>query len=301
MKRPNLKDPNDWLYALCSAIAAVFILATSAIALVYLIVMAPSEAHVLGEGEDPVGYEMPIICGIVFTVCLILVVKDLIKRMRGCPREEMCGRYMGTWMSRTATLFSLMIFTTIVVIGPIYLLGSEITEDFIGKMTTYENIASMMIAGPEEEFIFRVLLIGLPMIVICALTHRFRFRDVIGGFGTSRAALVLILISAVLFGLAHIDGWSVMKFYDTFVSGLLLGYVYVQYGVHVTIVAHSALDMISSMDLLFGEFGLLPLYFTVGLGAVLMVRSLFKIREYIPKNNLHEPFDGSLLEMWERR
>ena len=36
------------------------------------------------------------------------------------------------------------------------------------------------------------------------------------------------------------------------------------------------------------------------LGIVLTVRSLLKIRTYIPENMLHEPFEGSLIEMWEK-
>jgi len=35
-------------------------------------------------------------------------------------------------------------------------------------------------------------------------------------------------------------------------------------------------------------------------GAVLTVRSIFKFRDYIPEKTIHDRFEGSVLEMWER-
>jgi hypothetical protein len=139
------------------------------------------------------------------------------------------------------------------------------------------------------------------MVIICAFMKRADAKDVLGGFGMSRIAAVLLFISAVLFGLAHLDGWSIMKFPDTFISGLLFGYVYIEYGLHVTIVAHSAFDMLSSMEIIMGEIPATVLMaLVIAAGAVLTVRSVFKFRDYIPEKRIHDRFEGSLLEMWER-
>lgn len=301
MNRPDLKDPNDWLYAACSMIIAAIILLTSVIALGYLIVMAPSHAHELNEGEDAEGYGPTIICTIIFVVCLALIIRDLVRRMRGCPRGEMAQRYMGTSMGHASVLFGLMMIMTLIAIGAVYLFGQEVTEDFIDKMTDYQNIASMMEAGPTEEILFRLGLIGIPMLIICAFMHRARLKDIMGGFGMSKIALIPLLISAILFGLAHIEGWSIMKFPDTFISGLIFGYVYIEHGLHVTIVAHSAFDILSSLSIIFGETACNVLMVAVMvLGVVLLVRSVIGYRRYIPENKIHEPFDGTLLEMWER-
>ena len=301
MERPNLRDPDDWLYAVCSMTIAVIILAASFIGLIYLIVLAPSEAHVLNEGEDADGYGQTIICGIAFVASLALVISDLVRKMRGCPRGEVSERFMGTSMGHTSVLFGVMMVTTLVSIGLVYLFGEEVTQSFIDEMSDYENIASMMSAGPIEEFVFRFLLIGVPMVIICAFMKRASAKDVLGGFGMSRIAAVLLFISAVLFGLAHLDGWSIMKFPDTFISGLLLGYVYIEYGLHVTIVAHSAFDMLSSMEIIMGEIPATVLMaLVIAAGAVLTVRSVFRFRDYIPEKKIHDRFEGSLLEMWER-
>ena len=98
----------------------------------------------------------------------------------------------------------------------------------------------------------------------------------------------------------HLDGWSLMKFPDTFISGMLFGYVYIQYGIHASIVMHSAFDLLATYDMFYDGMGTHPMIVLSVLGAILLVRSLLKFREYIPENNLHEPFDGGLLEMWER-
>lgn len=301
MNRPNLRDPNDWLYAVCAAIIAVIILTASFVGLIYLIALAPSEGHVLDDRDNTEGSVFTIICGIIFAACLALVIRDLVRHMRGCPSEELSERFMSTSMGHSSVLFGVMMVTTLISIGMVYLFGEEVTQTFIDEMTDYENIASMMCAGPIEEFVFRFLVIGVPMVIICAFMHRARAKDLLGGFGMSWTAFILLFISAFLFGLAHIDGWSIMKFPDTFVSGLLFGYVYIQYGLHVTIVAHSAFDILSSLELIFGEvFGTVLMAVVIAAGAVLLIRSLIKWREYIPKERIHEPFDGSVPEMWER-
>ena len=300
MKAPNLRDPDDMLYVVCSAITAALILITSVVGVAYLLINAPSEAHVLDEGEDAVGSGLTVFCGIVFVICLALVIRDYIRLMRGCPPEERRHRYMRSAVGQSGTLFAVTAFFTIVVVGISYLIQAEISEDFIDKMSDYENIASMLIAGPMEEILCRMLLIGLPVAVVCAVKGRWSAKDIMGGFGMSKVAAVFLFISAMVFGLMHLEGWSFMKFPDTFITGILFGYVFIERGLHVTIFVHSAFDMMSSMEIIFGEVGELPMLVCMALGAVLLVRSVFKAKSYIPENNLHERFEGGLLDMWDR-
>ena len=116
----------------------------------------------------------------------------------------------------------------------------------------------------------------------------------------SRTALFFLVVFSLVFGLMHLDGWTVMKVPQTFASGMMFGYVFIQYGAHASIVMHSTFDMMASFDYLMAGTGTVPLMFLTVVGLVLLVRSLFKIRSYIPDNNLHEPFEGNLIEMWER-
>ena len=58
----------------------------------------------------------------------------------------------------------------------------------------------------------------------------------------SRAALVLIVISSVIFGFGHLSGWGLWKVIPTLISGLAMGYLYVRFGVHASIVFHFIVD-----------------------------------------------------------
>ncbi len=299
--RTDLRDPDSRIYVACTMISVVIMLAASVISLVYLIAAAPEEAYILTSGDDSLGVAYPLICATVFVVCLVLLVKDLSKRMKDCPKDEKDARFMRAPLSKAGMLFSITAFTSLAIILISELIGEGISEDFLSEMTEYEMMVYMLCAGPEEEFICRVLLIGLPITLVCVLKgHPKCSKDLLGGFGMSRTALAFLVASSVVFGLLHLDGWSIMKFPDTFISGMLFGYVYIQYGVHASIVMHSAFDLLASFDIFIDGAGTVPLLVMFLLGMVLLARSLFKIRSYIPKNNLHKPFEGSLVEMWER-
>ena len=300
MNRPDLRDPNCKLCVICTYVSVAVILAVSVISLAYFIALAPSEAHTLNEGTDPVGYETPIVCGIVYFVCLALLIRDFLRRMKGGPSEERDTRLMRAPLSKAGILMAITALTTFIVIGVAYLVGEAISESFLSKYSTYAVMALMISAGPEEEFLTRALCIGLPVFIVCLIKHQGSAKDILGGFGMSKVALVFLVISSVIFGLLHLEGWSIMKFPDTFISGMLFGYVYIQYGIHASIVMHSAFDLLATYDMFYDGMGTYPLIVLSVLGAILLVRSLLKIREYIPENNLHEPFEGGLIEMWER-
>ncbi len=297
----DLRDPDNKLYAACTLVSVAVMLAASVISLIYLVAAAPEEAYILTSSDDSLGVAYPLICAAVFVICLALLVRDLSKRMKGCPDDEKDARFMRAPISKAGMLFSITAFTSVAIVLLSDLIGQRITEDFLSELTEYEMMVYMMCAGPEEEFICRVLLIGLPVTLVCLLKgHQKCAKNMLGGFGMSRTALVFLILSSAVFGLMHLDGWSIMKFPDTFISGMLFGYVFIQYGVHATIVMHSAFDLLSCFDVFFDGAGTIPLLVMCVLGAVLAARSLFKMKSYIPKNNLHQPYEGSLREMWER-
>ena len=300
MSRLDLRDPNNKLYVLCTFIGVAIILAATAVSVIYFIVEAPSQFHTLYEGSEPPGAGMPIACGIIYFVCLALLIKDIRKRLNGCPPEEKDARFMRAPLSKAGILFAVTCFTTLAVIAISHVIGEEITQSFLDEYSTYAMMAMMICAGPEEEILTRAICIGLPVFIVCAIKGRGSFKDVLGGFGMSKVAFVFLVISAVIFGLLHLEGWSIMKFPDTFISGMLFGYVYIQYGLHATIVMHSAFDMLATFDMIYEGTGTVPIIIMAAAGAILLVRSLLKIREYLPENLLHERFEGSVLEQWER-
>lgn len=109
-----------------------------------------------------------------------------------------------------------------------------------------QSLISFANAAVWEEIICRLVYIGIPMAVVAALCRRRDFpKYLIGGFGMSRLALVLIVVSAAIFGFAHQSGWGDWKILPTFLSGLALGYLYVRFGIHASVLFHFAVDYLA--------------------------------------------------------
>ena len=290
MEKRGIRDQNCRIYVVCTVVSVLAILAVTIISFAYLIIAAPSEARTLNEGEYPVGFVEPIVGAAIYLVCLALLIGDMRKRMRGCPPEEKDARFMRAPLSKAAILLSITAFTSVSIILLSNLIHEGITENFLDGYSAYAILALMLNAGPQEEFLFRLILIGVPVSLICAFKGRGGSKELLGGFGMSKVALAFLAVSSVIFGLMHLDGWSIMKFPDTFISGMMFGYVYIQYGIHASIVMHSALDLLASFDLICEGLGTVPVLILSVLGAVLLLRSILKIGTYIPQRTLHEPF-----------
>ena len=106
-----------------------------------------------------------------------------------------------------------------------------------------EALYSFANAAVWEELITRVAYIGLPMAILALLSKRKDFlRYLVGGFGMSRIALILMLLSAIVFGFGHLSGWGLWKVLPTTITGLALGYLYIRFGIHVSITFHFIVD-----------------------------------------------------------
>jgi len=101
-----------------------------------------------------------------------------------------------------------------------------------------------------EEIGFRVLLIGLPLFAFyshkTSFSHFFKSlwnpSDNLDVFD-SRKAIILIIVVALFFGIAHIlsgEPWSTGKFTQATVSGIIIGWVYFRMGLVSAILIHWA-------------------------------------------------------------
>lgn len=100
-----------------------------------------------------------------------------------------------------------------------------------------------------EEFGFRVILIGVPLLVM--YSSRVSARNVLGclwnpgrlEIASYKKAIMLIIVVGVLFGLAHIasgQSWSEGKFAQATAGGIILGWAYVRYGFAAALLIHWA-------------------------------------------------------------
>ena len=97
----------------------------------------------------------------------------------------------------------------------------------------WQSLASLAHASVWEELVTRVLLIGVPMLVLDAASKRSKpiHRYFIGGgieIGNREAALMLF--SAAMFGLGHLWAWDVYKVIPAAVGGLIMAYLFLKVG-----------------------------------------------------------------------
>lgn len=289
--------PNP-LYRIAALYSVAFILVTSVISMAFFAVNG-AELHTL---NDSVGLPEFIISLLVFLLCLALLVKELIDKTVGtADPSKVEGRFRTSGIAAGGSALAVLIFLSIVMVLALQAVGAPIEESFMDGYTDLELGAMFMIAGSEEEFICRLLLIGLPVAVIALLSgHGHSARMLFGGFGTTKAAWVFIIISALIFGLLHLEGWNASKVPQIFVSGLIFGYMFCEYGLHVTIVMHTVLDC-SSIIAYFSEGAEAALLLGLAAaGLVLLVMIMSDIRHYMSIKDYAPECAESVLRMWTR-
>jgi hypothetical protein len=118
-----------------------------------------------------------------------------------------------------------------------------------------------------EELGFRVVLIGVVAMILSLgrpdrtpLKALWRPSAAIEGMAVGSGASLLIWaatgFSAVTFGACHVlcgSSWDIGKFPEAAYGGLVLGYVYVKYGLHVAVLAHWGVDYLGSVFAFFGQ------------------------------------------------
>ena len=100
-----------------------------------------------------------------------------------------------------------------------------------------------------EEFIFRIILIGIPLFVLYSGRASIRYfvkclwSPSSLNILDSKKAILLIIFVGISFGFAHIafsDSWSDGKFAQATAGGIILGWVYLRYGIVVSLLIHWA-------------------------------------------------------------
>ncbi|MDA4136787.1 MAG: zinc ribbon domain-containing protein [Thaumarchaeota archaeon] len=129
-----------------------------------------------------------------------------------------------------------------------------------------------------EEVGFRFFLIGVPLFVLLLATRPSARKlvktlwrpsaawevEALPGAGQIRVpsdalknfAIFLVAVSSILFGLAHYlsgAGWDIGKVSEAALDGVALGYLYVRYGLHASIIFHWAVDYATNAFAFYGQ------------------------------------------------
>lgn len=151
-------------------------------------------------------------------------------------------------------------------------------------------------ASVWEEVISRILLIGIPLMGIDIFFRKGgklpAKRYILGGgHKLEYVECGLILFSAELFALAHIESWDLWKTIPTFIAGLCFGYLFLKIGFYAAVFFHFSFDFLSIPLEYFGESALLyPLGLLILLwlacGLMFFINYSIKLGEFVSRDLL---------------
>lgn len=195
------------------------------------------------------------------------------------------------------------VFLTLVIVVIASLFGQVSTDSPVGGVLE-ENLFALANASVWEEVIVRILLIGLPLLIVDLLRsvrdkrrllmnlpvrtrqHRPPYSYLLGGkFVIGVPEVILVLASAVIFGYAHfLGGWAFWKVPAASIGGVAFGYLFLRHGLASAIVMHFAIDYSGMGSQVFG-FSQVPetvlLLLWLGLGFVFTGYYLMRIGEFL--------------------
>ena len=152
-------------------------------------------------------------------------------------------------------------------------------------------IIVMVIAPVEEEIAARLVLIGIPLIMIDLIKKKNIsniFKEITVGWGEfNKVSIFLIVMSSIIFAQVHVEyGWDIWKFLPAFIAGIGLGVVFVKYGFLLAVLLHFALNSlpyISEFSIMGYNFPLIIIFgylYSIS-GFIFLLATLLKYRPKI--------------------
>jgi membrane protease YdiL (CAAX protease family) len=163
-------------------------------------------------------------------------------------------------------LFMAIISFSVVYFYLLQFFGVQITTPHFEDLPLWRYLLGMINASFYEEIATRVILIGIPLLIIHIAVgqneNRIYKYFLGGGFEIGKLTVFLIILSSLIFGTAHvIYGWDWYKFPQTFIIGIAFGYVFLKKGLYASILLHFAVDFSSALPMiLLGYAGSVPIH-----------------------------------------
>lgn len=160
-----------------------------------------------------------------------------------------------------------------------------------------ETLFLLANASVWEELVTRVLLIGIPLLVWALLRgsrkNKVQSYFLGGGFTMNIPEVTLILVSSVIFGFAHFEGWGTWKIIPTTIAGLAFGYLFLKHGLAAAIMMHFATDYLSLPVEAYNSIGLeivtgLGILLWIAFGAIFFTYYTTRVAEYITGHKYFE-------------
>jgi len=192
-----------------------------------------------------------------------------------------------------------LLFATVFFSLLIALLVSPSEDELPEAATTAEYLFLLANASVWEEVIVRVLMIGLPMLVIDLVRRKWqtRLRSYIfgGGFRMGMPEVSLLVASSLIFGFAHFtSGWGAWKILPATVGGLAFGYLFLRYGIAASITMHFGTDYLTMPIEVSDSFGLavitgIGIVVWAAFGLIFFTYYTIRVIEFLSGTKLFEP------------
>lgn len=143
--------------------------------------------------------------------------------------------------------FAVMAFNAgyVILLG---LFGVQMNTPDFGGQELWQLLDGLASASVWEELVSRVLLIGVPLLIIDTLMNsRKRTRNYLlgGGFDLGGKELVLLFASSGIFALGHIVYWDAWKILPSWVAGIAFGFLFLRIGLYASIMLHFTIDYLT--------------------------------------------------------
>jgi len=131
--------------------------------------------------------------------------------------------------------------------------ATPVTPSF-ESMPLWKLMFSLSNASVHEEIVSRIMLIGIPLLIV----DLFRRRKIkiwkyfLGGdFNIDTLSVFLIIFSSLIFSYAHVFGWDFYKILPVFITGLALGWLFLKKGIYACIILHFSFNYPSVLLMVF--------------------------------------------------
>ncbi len=184
---------------------------------------------------------------IIITIVLFYLIIDFINWTRSLNKKEIPenGERFGVFTELIIVVISftyLTYFISIIISNS----SSPFGNPTSGVPTNY-LLLTLLHAPVWEEFVYRGLILGLPLYIISYAGKIPWYRAIVGGkFNINRTSVIILIISAFFFGSAHLISWEPAKFPSAFIAGIVLGYLFLRYGIYMSIAGHFVIDFMGS-------------------------------------------------------
>ena len=210
--------------------------------------------------------------------------------MKGKSREH--SAFFDTCALMFATLF-VSVFVALFVSA-----AGGLPTDPVSDVDLWELLFLLANASVWEEVVVRILLIGIPLLAVDLARRRLRPKKLAyvmgGGFTIGVPEAALIVISATVFGFAHLEGWGWWKVFPATIGGIAMGYLFVKHGLWAAIMLHFGTDYLSMPLEMFGNGFVaqlvlsLGLLLWIGLGLIFCIYFTVRIAEFVTGRKLAE-------------